>query len=70
MQGLRAVPPPAVSHRLCSTGARPRRVGARTWRVQVVTASAGGKPDYSAVEFDMPWSQVLVPEGPWEQVDG
>jgi hypothetical protein len=76
----RAAPARALSSRACAGG-----VSAAALRVAVAAgASSAGRgrtvaamppraaaaPDYSAVEFDMPWSPTLVPEGPWTVIEG
>ena len=44
----------------------------RKRRAMVTTAVVAGAvaPSYGNPEFDMPWSPVLVPDGPWKQCEG
>jgi len=47
---------------------RPAAGGARRARGPCFAASSA--PDYSAPEFQLPWSPGLVGEGPWKSVEG
>lgn len=54
---------PAAGRALSARAARPARAAA-------AAASPPAPPDYSAPEFELPWSPCYVPAGPWVAVEG